>query len=792
MSQDDSSSNQQRWRRVRTIFSRALEQPAAKRNAFVAGACEGDPSLHAEVEGLLRAHDAADDFLEAPAETLFDAGPDALQEGETVGPYRLTREIGRGGMGVVWLAERAGDDFEQRVALKVVKRGMDSDEILARFLRERRVHARLEHPNIARLMDGGVSAGGQPWFALEYVDGTPLLDYCRHHGLDVAARLRLFRRICAAVQHAHRSLVVHRDLKPSNILVNAKGEPKLLDFGIAKLLGDDDGEPGGGLTRSGARMMTPLYAAPEQVLGQPVTTATDVYSLGVILYELLTGRLPYPPDQTRGAALARSIVEGDPERPSTMARRQPSRSGDHAGAGAPSDARRLSRQLAGDLDRICLMALRKEPERRYESAQALADDITRYLDGYPVRAQPDSLGYRTRKFVGRNRVAVAAATLVLVSLAVGLSISLWQAERASRQAARAEQVKEFLIEIFQINRPGTDAGTSVTAREILEAGVARLDEQLAGQPDLHGELLQVVGSLYVSLGLLDEAELLLQRSLEVLSALPADDRELYAAGLVALGEVYWERTDYATAETAFREAVGRYRRHSGRDRQSFAFALRSLAIMLSEASKYEQAEPLHYEALAMDRRLSGDDSLEVANDLHNLAQHLKWQGRSDEAEPLYRAALAIKLRELGNQHISVAGTQSNLGVLLGQRGDYVESEELLRDALETHRRVLGDEHPDTALTLNNLSMLNYVTANYEAAEPLIREALALNRKLFGEDNDRVATNLANLANLLAATGRLEESEKMQSEALAIRRQVIGNDAHQGDRPAERGERGRAP
>ncbi|MEO0425486.1 MAG: serine/threonine-protein kinase [Pseudomonadota bacterium] len=770
---DHTSTVQARWLQIQEVFLEALDLPDDERPAHIEQRCGNDESLAEEVRSLLEAHELDAPLLDTPSPERSDAPlAGVLTPQDHLGPYRLLELIGRGGMGVVWRAERDDGEFRQQVAIKLIKRGMDTDEILARFLRERRLLARLEHPNIARLLDGGVTADGLPWFAMEYVDGKPLIDYCRTQDLDTEARLALHRKLCDAVEHAHRQLIVHRDLKPSNVLVTADGEPKLLDFGIAKLFGADDADEDDDrqLTRSGARLMTPLYAAPEQVLGQPVSTATDVYALGLILYELLVGALPYPAEQTMGPALLHAIVETPPERPSALARRTDTVTAEQLPA-----RQRLAKHLKGDLDRICLKAVQKEPARRYPTAQALADDLGRYQGGYPVLARPDSFAYRAHRFVARNRVAVGAMALAFLSLLGGLMGALWQAEIASAEAVRAERVKRLLIDIFEESRPTTQASAQITASEILDAGAERVAEQLKDEPDLRAELLQVVGGLYESLGRHDDSERLLRSSLALTEPLSRDPRELHAQGLQRLASVSFEQGDYERAEAYARDALARFESTSTRDRPAYAGSLGTLAIILSEASKYEEAEPFHRRGLAMQRRLHGNADRRVAGTLHDFAQHLKWQGRFDEAEPLYREALRIKLEYLGEDHASTALTQGNLGVMLGQRGDYEEAEPLLRAAYVTDRRILGAGHPTTALRLNNLSMFYYVTADYAAAEPLMREALGHNRRLFGDVSERVATNLHNLANMLIATGRLDDAVPMHREALEIRQAVLEPD-----------------
>lgn len=437
----------QRWQRARALFDEALARPEAERTEWLRSEAAGDAELEAEVIGLLRAH-GDDDFLETPAALPTEAsselagrrgGGAAPRAGEPVGPYRLLREVGSGGMGVVWEAERADDLYTRRVAVKFVKLGMDTEAVLRRFDRERQILARLEHPNIAQLLDAGVTDDGRPWFAMEYVDGRPITEFCRVGALDLDDRLRLMREACAAVHFAHRSLVLHRDLKPSNLLVTPEGTVKLLDFGVARILDPDPSEEPE-LTRLGlGRPLTPAYASPEQLAGAPLTTATDVYALGVILYEMLTGRRPFGERDASVAEVAREIRESRAVPPSEVV----SASG-AKGRGAPAPGAVLPSELGAEMDQIVLMAIRPEPERRYASASELADDLRRYEEGYPVLAQPDTRGYRVRKFMLRNRVGVAAGVAVLAALVAGGGTAAWQAGVAERERARAEARAEEL------------------------------------------------------------------------------------------------------------------------------------------------------------------------------------------------------------------------------------------------------------------------------------------------------------------------------------------------------------
>ncbi|HEV2843761.1 MAG TPA: serine/threonine-protein kinase, partial [Thermoanaerobaculia bacterium] len=411
----------ERWRTVDRIFAQALELPPAERAVFLDAACAGDAGLRRDVERLLGADERNDTFMERPAGELLGwrplAGED--EEGGRLGPYRLLRRIGGGGMGTVYLARRDDEQYQQEVAIKVLRAGLEATEAYHRFIAERQILARLQHPNIARLYDGGTTEDGRPFLVMELVDGLPVDQYCDQGQLNVDQRLGLFRRICSAVEHAHQNLLVHRDIKPGNILVTPDGEPKLLDFGIAKQLEPKVATDSGPLTRTGLRIMTPSYASPEQVKGEAVTTASDVYSLGVLLYELLTGRSPYPSAEVT-YEIERAICEQEPERPSVAVFRAGAVSPEEIASARKARPQALQRRLRGDLDNIVLMALRKEPGRRYGSVAKLSRDLERHQEDLPVAARADTLRYRARKFVVRNRAGVAAAVAVflLVSLLV--------------------------------------------------------------------------------------------------------------------------------------------------------------------------------------------------------------------------------------------------------------------------------------------------------------------------------------------------------------------------------------
>ncbi len=538
-------------------------------------------------------------------------------------------------MGEVWEAERADGQFEQIVALKLVKRGMDSEEVLRRFLRERQILARLEHPNIARLLDGGLAPDGRPYLVLERVDGEPIVAWCRAQRCDLAARVRLVIAVAEAVDLAHRNLVVHRDLKPSNLLVDATGTVKLLDFGIAKILASDP--EGGASTRLEDRALTPAYAAPEQILGRPATTSTDVYSLGVVLYELLTGRLPHVRATTSHLGLAQEVERETLTRPSRVV----------AEAGDPRGAR----ALAGDLDTIVVKALAREPERRYGSISAFADDLRRYLDGRPVRARPDSGLYRARKFVARHRLAVAAAALVVAALVAGLSIALWQARRAEQaarlaqaQASRAEQVRAFLVSIFEAADPARARGETVEARTLLDEGARRIDAELAKEPELHAELLELLAGLYRKLGELERAKSLAERAFAEHRRLFGDESVQTARSEWTLGWVLANQGDFTPARERLEHAIAVLDREEGPESLAAADAREPLMEVLFGVEGARGALPVIERRLATYRAVLGERDVRTALSLSDFGVVANELRRVEEAEGAFRSSAAHRRR----------------------------------------------------------------------------------------------------------------------------------------------------
>jgi serine/threonine-protein kinase len=721
-------------------------------------------------------------------------------------------------MGAVYQADREEGDFRRTVAVKLVRGGPDADALARRFLQERRILARLEHPRIARMYDGGVTSRGDPFVVMEFVDGRPIDEYCTEMGLSIDERIGLFDQVCEAVEYAHRRLIVHRDLKPNNILVEAGGDVKLLDFGVAKLL-DLPADETGTVTRPGRPVLTPEYASPEQLRGEPVSTACDVYALGVLLYELLTGMRPYSFSSRSPFEIEQVIRAQEPRRPS-IAVTDPAASRTaplpHADDAPPSDRdglERIRKRLSGDLDNIVLTALRQEPDRRYPSVAALREDLRRHQAGFPVSARPQTLAYRASKFVRRHRGAVAAAALVAIATLAGVTGTVWQARAAERQAERAERVTTLLADIFQASDPDAAAGRAPTARELLDRGAQRLERELGAEPDLHAELLAVVGGIYESLGEYQASRDLLTRSVELRRGLGRGSELGLATSLADLSSVLYELAEYEAAESAARESREIRSRLLGDDAVETARSVSNIASTLSARGLYDEAEPLFREVLAIDR--AAGDTAEVATDLsnlglllqnmnrndesremleealrlrrglyggdhtlvaiaaHNLAETLKSQGDYEEADPLLREVVDMRVRLLGEDHPHVALALNNRGDLMTQTGRYEEAAELHVRALAIRRAALGEDHPDVAASLNNLAIVAYHRREYDAAAAAFIEARDVFARTRGETHPNTLTALNNLAAVYREQGRLAEAERMFRESLALQLETFG-------------------
>ena len=771
-----------RWRRLESVLGKALECSPEERAALLDEACLDDVELRGEVESLLDQLEEDPSFLETPVARVSELGEEWPREDDReprhIGPYRLIRLLGQGGMGEVYLAMHEGEGFERSVAVKVIRRGMDTDQVLKRFHMERRILASLQDPNIAFLLDGGATDDGRPYFVMEYVEGAPVDEYCDREGLTVRQRLELFESVCSGVQHAHQNLVVHRDLKPSNILVTSDGNPKLLDFGIGKLLDPERWGPGVA-TRTEVRVLTPEYASPEQVQGEAVTAASDVYCLGVLLYELLTGHHPYAAGKRSLAEMERAVCDEIPERPSNVVgllETQPRWTGstetitpEEVSMRRATEPRRLRRALSGDLDNIVAKALRKEPSRRYASAAALAEDIRRHLDRRPVRARPDTVSYRTAKFLRRNRIAVSAGAIVFLVLASSLGYTAAQSRRVAAERDKALEVRGFLLEMFGASRADQATGDVVTARQLLDGQLTTLNEAYGNEPELRAEMMSVLAEGYDRLGLYDDAEPLARQALEARRAILAPGHPDVAASLNTLGWILHEKGQSADGEVLLRESLALWRGARSDDQSGLARALNDLGVVRDGLGDQADAEPLFRESLEIRRSELGEEHRSFAVTASNLAGNLYRQGDFAAAVEMGSQALASLRRSLGDDHVRSIIAQTNLATFRLSFGDTDAAIAEFRDVIERRSRLDGRRHSSTAQAMTSLSVALIGKGENAEAQPLLREALSIQEETLGSSHRQLASTLTMLANSLTATGSIEEAITLYDRSLEILR-----------------------
>ena len=730
-----STFDSKRWLRVSRHLDDMLDLAPHERPASIAALRERDPDIATDVEAMLDQHRQLSD------EGFLDTAPpkpvDASLTGVTIGAYTLTAAIGHGGMGSVWMAFRSDGRFDRRVAVKLLNAALVGRGGEERFRREGTILGRLAHPHIARLIDAGVSNTGQPYLVLELVEGRHLDIYCDEERLTVEQRIRLFLDVLSAVAHAHANLIVHRDLKPSNVLVTDNGQVKLLDFSIAKLLEDE--EFLSRLTRDGGAVLTPKYAAPEQVSGGPITTVTDVYALGVLLYELLSGLHPLGSGPKHPVEFTRALVDGEPLRLTTAVRNVNSaESFEQLAARRRTTADRLTRTLAGDLETILGKALKKDPEERYRSVAEFADDLRRHIEHQPISARPDTIGYRTRKFARRHWQGLTATVAAVVLITTLTGVYTWQLleerNRARVEAEKASRLSEMLTTVLTSADPYNDTpAEEPTVRNLLDAGAARVAAELGDQPELQAEMFQVIGRTYEKVGAYDKAMPLLEQAL----------------------------------------TIGR--RTLGTESVRVAQTLNDLGVLQRRVGNFAASEPLLVESLAIRRRLLGNMDKDVAVTLVEVARVLKDRGRVDESEAPIRESLAIRTAVLGEGHRETAVSQNELALLLWDRGDLAGAEPLFRQNVATNDKVLGADHPNTGVAKANLGRLLVAKGDAAAGEALIREGVRVRKRTFGEQHVEYALGLPTLAGALEAQGKLAEAEALLQDALRIAGPQLGED-----------------
>jgi serine/threonine-protein kinase len=760
--------------RLAELVKSAIERGPEHWEAFLEKECSSDAAMRAEIKSLLRQQEGASEFIEEPAlhlvaQSLVSRG--ALGAGQVITHYEIISLIGSGGMGEVYLAHDC--ELDRKVALKLVRRALASGDMLRHFKREEHLLASLNHPNIAQLYGSGLTADEVPFFVMEYVEGQRLDDYCNERHLGTEERLQLFRKVCSAVTYAHQRLVIHRDLKPANVRVTGGGEPKLLDFGIAKLIDTDESQRSG-MTLTLQGVMTPEYASPEQVRGESMTTASDVYSLGVVLYKLLTGQSPYRTTTNRAGEIMRAITDQAPERPSTAMARSQSDSSDN-----PQSAIRNPKSLRGDLDNIVLMAMRKEPARRYESVAQFSADIQRHLDALPVVARKDTFTYRASKFIRRHRVAAAAAFLILLSLVGGIIATAWQANAARHEKAKAEDIKDALVRMLNYSNPvaySPQRNGKKTVKEILDEAAKRLENgEFSNQPEIKVELEQIIAECYFGQGNYALASKYTEEYLDL-------HRKLYGENSIKTLAASEQRASMLFAEGKFTESEKHYRkilplmrneeRKGNIKAENLADALNIFGYLRRTQGDSKEAELSFRESLALSSQMPKESLYIIGPTRSTLASTLADQGRFEEALQTAREAV-VEYRQRGEIDTPNFGfTLTVLGGFLTEKGDYAAADANLREAELIFRKLLQPSHLWTGDNLRNQAISFYQQGRYAESLSKVTETLKIYRESFGPYYDNYPTALIIQGLILAKTGQPQEGEKILREAVKIRTDLL--------------------
>lgn len=790
-----------RWKKIEEVCFEAMGLEDKERESYIISACGEDGELLSEVRSLLQQSES--EIFSIPLVSVassFVFSNDQSTGDRSIGPYQLIREIASGGMGQVFLAIRNDDEFKRFVALKLIRKELIDEDILNRFYAERQILASLNHPYISKLFDGGTTSDDVPWFAMEYVEGEPITDYIKRSAFSLPERIELFIKVCSAVQYAHQNLIIHRDLKPQNILITPNGDPKLLDFGIAKLINREQKTP---FTRYQNSLMTPEYASPEQVSHDPVTTVADVYALGVLLYQLLTGSLPYEFKKRSPVEIEKTITRQIPDLPSVKAQ---------------------NRALQGDLDSVIMKALKKEPAERYASVEQLSGDLKRYLANQTVLARKDTFFYKSKKFISRNKwsVAVSAAIALLIlsfSVVTFIQSKTIQARaiEAERERDRAEQVSGFLTDLFQLVSPDQAQDNALSAVELLNRGAKKVEEEFSDQPLDQANLFLVLSDVYETLGSFDEALVYAKKANTILSDVHKGSHPDVAKSLNSIGWLLRQnaeyekadsfltsaltmrkllygnnhldvarslndlavlrqsRGDYASTDTLLKEAIEIRRAISGKESEATGVLLSNYAALKYGLGEFQEAENLMSESLEIMRATVGDSDMQTANVMSNLAAIMMVQQNMDGAIKYYNQALEVRLKILGEGHPDLASSYAHLGNIYRSTEQYALAEELLVKAYHIRFENLGTKNELTVDSKRLLGLLYDAKGETEKAEQHYLDAIEGYRIFTSTGNAEMAETLQNLGSLYLNTGNPESAETALREAFEMRSKIMGEE-----------------
>lgn len=749
------------WQKVEQIVDAILDLPAEQHYAYIEQTCGHDQRLKSEVTQLIESifdsegwlkdlKDHKYEFYNDFSEDLKSLGINQDFIGRQVGSYTIEEKIGQGGMGLIYLAQRTDDNFDHQVAIKIIRDSQATEKNIQRFQREQRILAGLNHPGIAQLYDGGVTDDGAPYIIMEYVRGIPIIEYCRTHNCSIEERIDLFKQVLEAVRYAHENLVIHRDLKPDNILVDESGKVKILDFGISKLLHDENDLS---LTQTGARILTPKYAAPEQIKQTNITTATDLYSLGLIFYEILSNKPPFDLDDCTTYQAEQIILNQDPAKPSTKV----------------SDPK-VKKNLQGDLNAITLKAIRKEPRERYRVANEFLDDLNNYLKELPVSARTNSFQYRTSKFFGRHKHGIAATTAfiaLIVTFAGFYTIQIAEERNQARvEAQKAREVSNFLTDMYRASNPMYETDKTVSATDLLQRGEKRIN-QLDAQPAIQAQLLGVMGRAYENLAQFDKARSLFNRSLAIRKQLHPPNHPDIAEGLSYLAVFNRKIGNFSTAESLHSKALTIRKSSLGESHIKTSQSLNDLAVVLGSQGKYEASESYLNKALRIKEKVHGKNHHEVARVLSNIASNKRYLGHYEEADKLFQEAIDIWKSVHEINHPDVAEGIHDLALIKDLRGKFDEADSLYRQSLKIYRNIYEEPHPTIALNLNNLGTFLGKNGYYDKAQPFLEQSLEMRRTIYNDTHPDIAGSLNNLGRLYIETGKYQQAKSLLEEALKI-------------------------